>query len=214
MMRARTDQVNVTSEEVYAYLEAHFHNPKRVEVVVQELLHRTDSRSGSSSPEIIEVKVNQNTKGKGGKGKRSVTAVTTGLKRPALKEDDHHVSLPMKAKKKVSPHHTSSSHSSSVDQKTEDLAENFSAMFPLTPRHYILSRLSQLGGNDAAVNNLMEELLSDPEPPPGWDSNQLPTVESEPEVVIVEDERQEESGEKASSSVLWSSSVPWSGPGD
>ena len=179
MLKARSDRVNVTSEEAYAYLEAHFHNPRRVELVVQELLRRTDERSRSSSPEIIEVKVHQNSKGKGGKGKKSET---TGMKRPSLKEDYDDVARDVEAKKKTKTHLTLP-----VDQIAQDLADNFSAMFPKTPKHYILCRLSQMVGNEAAVNNFMEELLSDPNPPLAWAEEQ--TSESEPEVVIIEDEK-------------------------
>ena len=179
MIKARSDQVNVTSEEVYAYLEAHFHNPRRVEVVVQELLRSTDERSRSSSPEIIEVKVHQNSKGKGGKGKKSET---TALKRPSLIEDCDDVARDGEAKKKTKINLTFP-----VDDIAQDLADNFSAMFPQTPKHYILCRVSQLVGNEAAVNDFMEELLSDPNPPLGWAEE--PTSESEPEVVIIEDEK-------------------------
>jgi len=168
-------KIDLNFEEVYAYIEAHYKKSNRVQLVVEEFLemHGIDenrNRSRSSSPEIIEVKVDQiKSKGKG-VGKKS--------KRAAPDQDDVSSQTSKEIKLSGAP---------AIDPMTQNLADSLSGMFPSTPKKYILSRVSELVGKDAELNNLIEELLLDPNPPPDW--KDLTQSVEEPEVVIIDDEK-------------------------
>ena len=82
---ARNKKINVSFDEVFAYVEAHYHKPNRVQLIVDEFLdmHEDGGDERSSSPEIIEVENQSKVKGKG-VGKNS----KKGNKRSADGEND------------------------------------------------------------------------------------------------------------------------------
>ena len=215
---ARNKKINVSFEEVYAYVEAHYHKPNRVQLIVDEFLdmHEDEGEERSSSPEIIEVEVIEKNKSKV-KGKGVGKKSKKGNKRSADEENDP------EENKKIKLTETSNSDQPRIDPATKVLYENFILMFPKTPRDYILARVSQLVGKEAELDDFMEELLLNPIPSGDWkeasmmkapntavptesedDSNNNANSEPEPEVVIIDDEgassSREDDGQVASSS--------------
>ena len=85
IVTARNKENNVSFDEVYAYVEAYYHKPNRVQLIVDEFLdmHEDGGDERSSSPEIIEVENQSKVKGKG-VGKNS----KKGNKRSADGEND------------------------------------------------------------------------------------------------------------------------------
>ena len=207
--------INVSFEEVYAYVEAHFHKANRVQLIVEEFLAMNEGDDSPDSPEIIEVEVIEKNKSKA-KGKGVGKKSNRGTKRTAEGKNDP------KENKKIKLPDTSNVDSDPprIEPATKVLYDNFILMFPQTPRDYILARASQLVWKEADLDHFMEELLFNPDPPADWKeaatSNTAVPAESdenssnnavsgpEPEVVIIDDEgassSREDDGQVASSS--------------
>ena len=222
IVTSRNKKINVSFEEVYAYVEAHFHKVNRVQLVVEEFLEMHGGDDRSSSPEIIEVEVIEKNKSKAkGKGKGVGKKSSKGSKRTAEGEGKND---PQETKKiKLIETSNSDPDPPRIEPATKVLYDNFILMFPQTPRDYILARVSQLVGKEADLDNFMEELLFNPDPPEDWketamipsssiavptdpddNSNSKEVAEPEPEVVIIDDEgassSREDDGQVASSS--------------